>query len=74
MPPVMKRLLRIALFACALTAPLTAFAQPAPRATPVGVGDIAPEFTLPDQDGRTHTLAAERGRRAVVLIFYRGHW
>jgi cytochrome oxidase Cu insertion factor (SCO1/SenC/PrrC family) len=44
------------------------------RRVPVGVGELAPDFTLPDQDGRPHTLSAERGQRAVVLIFYRGHW
>ena len=43
------------------------------RAMPVGPGDMAPEFTLEDQDGRKHTLSAQRGR-PVVLIFYRGHW
>jgi thioredoxin-dependent peroxiredoxin len=32
-------------------------------------GDQAPDFTLPDQDGREITLAALRGR-PVVLYFY----
>jgi hypothetical protein len=30
------------------------------RAAPVGVGDLAPDFTLEDQDGRSHTLSAEQ--------------
>jgi cytochrome oxidase Cu insertion factor (SCO1/SenC/PrrC family) len=46
----------------------------AKRSAPVGAGDVAPDFTLPDQDGRKHALSAERGKRPVVLIFYRGHW
>jgi thioredoxin-dependent peroxiredoxin len=33
------------------------------------VGDVAPEFTLFDQDGKTHTLAQYHGRK-VVLYFY----
>jgi cytochrome oxidase Cu insertion factor (SCO1/SenC/PrrC family) len=44
------------------------------RATRVRTGDVAPDFTLPDQDGRNHSLSAERGKRPVVLIFYRGYW
>jgi peroxiredoxin len=40
----------------------------------VKAGDIAPDFTLADQDGRSLTLSAERGKRAVVLVFYRGYW
>ena len=33
------------------------------------VGNQAPEFTLPDQDGKTHRLSDYKGRR-VVLYFY----
>ena len=32
----------------------------------------APDFTLPDQDGRTVTLSAELARGPVVLVFFRG--
>ena len=46
----------------------------AKRAEPVKVGEPAPDFTLTDQNGRSHTLSAERGKRAVVLVFYRGYW
>ena len=45
-----------------------------PRNTPVAIGDIAPDFTLEDQDGPNHTLSAERGKQPVVLVFYRGYW
>ena len=54
-----------------------AFAFPAhgqQRTKPVAVGEQAPDFTLTDQNGRSHSLAAERGKRAVVLVFYRGYW
>ncbi len=33
------------------------------------IGDLAPDFSLPDAEGNTHSLAALRGRR-VVLYFY----
>jgi hypothetical protein len=39
------------------------------------VGEKAPEFTLPDQNGNPITLAdLLSGSRSVVLIFYRGFW
>ena len=41
---------------------------------PLAAGEAAPDFTLSDQNGRPHTLSAERGRRVMVLVFYRGHW
>jgi len=34
----------------------------------------APDFTLPDQDGRAVTLSAELARGPVLLVFFRGHW
>ena len=36
--------------------------------------DEAPDFTLPNQDGRPVTLSSFRGRGPVLLVFYRGHW
>jgi len=39
------------------------------------VGQPAPEFSLPDQDGQQVALAdLLRDQRAALLIFYRGHW
>lgn len=49
-------------------------AQAQQRDKPVAVGEQAPDFTLADQNGRKHALSAERGKRAVVLVFYRGYW
>jgi cytochrome oxidase Cu insertion factor (SCO1/SenC/PrrC family) len=36
-------------------------------------GQMAPDFTLQDQDGRGFTLSSLRGD-PVLLIFYRGYW
>ncbi|MBD2597348.1 peroxiredoxin [Nostoc spongiaeforme FACHB-130] len=36
----------------------------------VKVGDIAPDFTLPAQNGTTVSLNDFRGQKAVVLYFY----
>ena len=35
----------------------------------LSVGTIAPEFTLPDQDGKLHSLSEYRGQK-VILYFY----
>lgn len=37
---------------------------------PVQVGDLAPDFTLPNQAGEAVTLSGFRGQKAVVLYFY----
>jgi peroxiredoxin Q/BCP len=34
------------------------------------VGDMAPAFSLPGSDGRTHTLAASKDKQAVVLAWF----
>jgi peroxiredoxin Q/BCP len=34
------------------------------------VGDAAPAFSLPGSDGKTHSLAASKGKRAVVLAWF----
>ena len=40
----------------------------------VAVGAPAPDFALDSKDGATVTLSSFRGRKNVVLVFYRGHW
>ena len=40
----------------------------------VKVGQPAPDFTLEDSEGKNVSLADYRGKKNVVLIFYRGHW
>jgi cytochrome oxidase Cu insertion factor (SCO1/SenC/PrrC family) len=63
-----------------LTAPI---ASPSPTPTPtvdpritdlnrIKVGSEAPDFSLLDQDGKRHRLADLRGKKYVVLTFYRG--
>lgn len=42
--------------------------------TVLRVGERAPDFTLPDAGGRPVTLADLRGKKPVVVVFYRGHW
>jgi cytochrome oxidase Cu insertion factor (SCO1/SenC/PrrC family) len=44
-----------------------------PRNSPVAVGEMAPDFTLEDQNNRKVTLSSARGR-PTVLVFYRGNW
>jgi hypothetical protein len=38
------------------------------------VGERPPDFTLADAAGRPVSLADYRGRKPVVLVFYRGYW
>jgi cytochrome oxidase Cu insertion factor (SCO1/SenC/PrrC family) len=43
-------------------------------ATALRIGERAPDFTLPDATGRPVSLAEFRGKKPVVLVFYRGYW
>jgi peroxiredoxin len=38
------------------------------------VGEIMPQFTLPDQDGRFVSLEDVLRKGPAVLVFHRGHW
>ena len=40
----------------------------------VKIGDKAPDFTLENVYGKKATLSSYRGKKNVVLVFYRGHW
>jgi peroxiredoxin Q/BCP len=46
--------------------------NPAAPAEPtvVKVGDMAPDFTLPGTDGKTHKLSDYRGKTAVVIAWF----
>ena len=58
----------------AASAIATGQGKPYPTAqTPAAVGQVAPDFTLKDQDGKDFQLSGQRGHR-VLLYFYRGYW
>jgi cytochrome oxidase Cu insertion factor (SCO1/SenC/PrrC family) len=40
----------------------------------VRVGDKAPDFALENMNGTVISLSDFRGKKNVVLVFYRGHW
>lgn len=40
----------------------------------VSIGTAAPDFTLESKDGAPVTLSSLRGKKNVVLVFYRGYW
>jgi peroxiredoxin Q/BCP len=52
----------VALFATLALTSLPAHAEP-------GVGDLAPDWTLPGSDGKSHTLSELRGQWVVVAFF-----
>ena len=37
---------------------------------PLGVGDVVPDFTLPDHNGTQRTLSEAVAERPVLLVFY----
>lgn len=41
---------------------------------PVKTGNPAPEFTLPNPDGKTVSLAELSAEQPVLVLFYRGDW
>jgi len=40
----------------------------------VKVGQEAPDFALENVDGKALSLSDFRGKKSVVLVFYRGYW
>ena len=71
----MKKLSAIALLlalalALASTTACATKASDTPNAkAALAVGAAAPDFTLPDADGRAHTLASLKGKSGTVIIF-----
>jgi cytochrome oxidase Cu insertion factor (SCO1/SenC/PrrC family) len=68
---------RIAFFLCALAIFVFSLAvaaqqppQPTIAKTTLKVGDMAPDFTLPDTDRKPVKLSDFRGKKNVVLAFY----
>ncbi len=58
----------------AQTGPQDEIKQAATDLDRVRVGHPAPDFTLEDSEGKNVSLADYRGKKNVVLAFYRGHW
>ena len=67
----MIRLAATALIAVSLASPALAADKPAEAPPPaIKVGDMAPDFTLPDQNGNKVSLRDFRGKKNVALAFY----
>lgn len=64
----MKRLL--CLFACAGIGAMLSAQNAAPPKTTLKVGDMAPDFSLPDTANKQVKLSDFRGKKAVVLAFF----
>ena len=54
----------------ALVVSMPVLAGAAEIVTKVKVGDVAPDFTLPDQNNKPVKLSDFRGKKNVVLAFY----
>jgi cytochrome oxidase Cu insertion factor (SCO1/SenC/PrrC family) len=52
-----------------MTAVEQAQKQSSPTA-PLKIGDLAPDFTLVDQNGQPHSLHDYKGKKNVALAFY----
>jgi len=62
----MKAWLKVAMGAALSLVTTSAMAQ-----TPeLKIGDMAPAFSAPGSDGKTHTLAESKGKQAVVLAWF----
>jgi peroxiredoxin Q/BCP len=65
----MKSWLKVGLGAALSLVTSSAMAQ-APAVPTLNVGDVAPAFSAPGSDGKTHTLAESKGKQAVVLAWF----
>jgi len=63
-------------FAQSAQSPLAPPKTPAPTGpkTFLKIGDKAPDFALPNGDGKIVVLSEYTQRSPVILIFYRGFW
>ncbi len=64
----MKRILAVALLAAAIVPVVRAADTPPPPT--IKVGDMAPDFTLTDQNGNKVSLHDFKGKKNVALAFY----
>ena len=66
----MKRLILATVLIGLLSLAAIAQAAPAPPPMTLKVGDMAPDFTLPDTAGNKVKLSDFRGKNNVVLAFF----
>ncbi len=67
----MRKTSIVVLLACSLViARAQTQKESAPPAPNIKVGDLAPDFTLVDQNGQPHSLHDYRGKKNVALAFY----
>lgn len=62
----MQKVSIVLLLACFLLTPVAR----AQTGSEVKVGDLAPDFTLVDQNGKPHSLHEYRDKKNVALAFY----
>jgi len=67
-----RLILAVVLALCIASATAQIKTYPKPQVTSA-TGQIAPDFTLKDQDGKDFRLSDQRGHW-VLLFFYRGYW
>jgi len=66
----MKQAFLAALLAANLLSALHAADQSAPPEPKIKVGDVAPDFTLQDQNNQKVSLHEFKGKKNVALAFY----
>ena len=66
----MRALLTMGLVATLAAGAVIAQGPPPAVPTVVKVGDMAPDFSLPGTDGKTHKLSDYRGKQAVVIAWF----
>jgi peroxiredoxin len=65
----MKRLLALSLLLATAFAIAAAGNAPADAPAPLAIGATIADFTLPDTDGKQHSLTSFKGKNGTVLIF-----
>ena len=68
----MRKVTIALLMACSLLLAVAQTQQESvpPPASEVKIGDLAPDFTLVDQNGKPHSLHEYRDKKNVALAFY----